>query len=280
MDFFDRVKDLTKKNTTLTLRAFIESLGLNYETYYSGKRRENLPRAGEAFEIAQALKTTVEYLVSGKEIGSFSQEIISIAQKIAGLDPKDMEEIMVLLEHKLKKSRKRSAKSGFPSGGLYTGEAKPAYGYEIKVYRPSEFDNNVASISYDIAYLPFFGQVAAGKPIEIDIPPSRVVPWPREKLKGDPSRYFTVKVKGDSMTEAGIMDGDYALFRFADAALHNRIMLVRHENESTIKRIKMKGDMEVYMCWEDGSKKEVRMDSSDYQVQGEYIAFLRGEESS
>ncbi len=65
MDFFDRVKELAKKNTTLTLRAFIESLELNYETYYSGKRRENLPRADEAFKIAQALNTTVEYLITG-----------------------------------------------------------------------------------------------------------------------------------------------------------------------------------------------------------------------
>lgn len=65
MDFFDRVKELVKENTTLTLRAFIESLELNYETYYSGKRRENLPRADEALKIAQALNTTVEYLITG-----------------------------------------------------------------------------------------------------------------------------------------------------------------------------------------------------------------------
>ena len=66
MDFFDRIKELAKKNTTLTLRAFIESLGLNYETYYSGKRRDNLPRADEALKIAQALGVSVEYLITGK----------------------------------------------------------------------------------------------------------------------------------------------------------------------------------------------------------------------
>ena len=67
MGFFDRVKDLTKKNTTLTLRAFIESLGFNYETYYSGKRRENLPRADEAVRIAKTLGVSVEYLVTGND---------------------------------------------------------------------------------------------------------------------------------------------------------------------------------------------------------------------
>jgi hypothetical protein len=69
MDFFDRVKDLVKQRTTLTLRAFIESMGLNYETYYSGKRRVTLPRADEALKIAQALNASVEYLVSGKDPG-------------------------------------------------------------------------------------------------------------------------------------------------------------------------------------------------------------------
>jgi transcriptional regulator with XRE-family HTH domain len=67
MDFFDRVKDLVKQKTTLTLRAFVESMGLNYETYYSGKRRITLPRADEAQKIAAALGTTVEYLVTGKD---------------------------------------------------------------------------------------------------------------------------------------------------------------------------------------------------------------------
>jgi hypothetical protein len=69
MDFFDRVKDLVKQKTTFTLHAFIESMGLNYETYYSGKRRVTLPRADEALKIAVALGTTVEYLVSGKDPG-------------------------------------------------------------------------------------------------------------------------------------------------------------------------------------------------------------------
>jgi hypothetical protein len=67
MDFFDRVKDLVKQKTTFTLRAFVESIGLNYETYYSGKRRVTLPRADEAQKIAATLGTTVEYLVTGKD---------------------------------------------------------------------------------------------------------------------------------------------------------------------------------------------------------------------
>jgi hypothetical protein len=83
MDFFDRVKDLVKQRTTLTLRAFIESVGLNYETYYSGKRRVTLPRADEALKIAAALNTSVEYLVSGEDPAKpDTQPLIAHAQAL------------------------------------------------------------------------------------------------------------------------------------------------------------------------------------------------------
>lgn len=54
------------QKTGYTLRGFIESLGMNYETYYSGRRNGNLPRADDAVKIATALNVSVEYLVTGK----------------------------------------------------------------------------------------------------------------------------------------------------------------------------------------------------------------------
>lgn len=63
-DFYDRVKHLVKREKT-TLRKFIISLDLNYDTYYSQKTAGNLPRLDDAVRIACALGTTVEYLVTG-----------------------------------------------------------------------------------------------------------------------------------------------------------------------------------------------------------------------
>lgn len=65
MDFYSRIKELVSSNTSYTLRGFIESLGINYETYYSGRRIGKLPRADDAVKIASALGTTVEHLVTG-----------------------------------------------------------------------------------------------------------------------------------------------------------------------------------------------------------------------
>ena len=69
MGFHDNVKNLVKQKTSLTLEAFIQSLGLNYGTYHTQRKAGNLPRADEALAIAQALGVTVEYLVSGENPG-------------------------------------------------------------------------------------------------------------------------------------------------------------------------------------------------------------------
>lgn len=84
MDFYERVKTLVKQ-TNLTLRAFIESLGMNYDSYNTLKRYNNLPRADEAVKIAQALGTTVEYLVTGKQPQQDHRETKELAAEILRL---------------------------------------------------------------------------------------------------------------------------------------------------------------------------------------------------
>lgn len=81
MEFYENVKKLVKINN-LTLRTFIESLGINYDTYNGQKRLYNLPRADEAVKIAKALNTTVEFLVTGIEPEITKQDIINYLQKL------------------------------------------------------------------------------------------------------------------------------------------------------------------------------------------------------
>jgi repressor LexA len=158
---------------------------------------------------------------------------------------------------------------------LVTHEPAPAYGTEIEIQRPPEFDNNVASIDYNIVYIPFYGRAAAGNPIDISIPPGRVVPYPGKSIKGEQSDYFSVLVEGTSMTNAGIQNGDYVVVRHAEEPKHGKIMLIRHENESTVKRVKkIKGQW--VLCWEDGSGKQEPVNEGEYEIQGEYVGLIRG----
>jgi transcriptional regulator with XRE-family HTH domain len=98
MDFYENVKQLVKTNN-LTLRSFIESLGINYDSYNSCKKYNNLPRADEAVKIAQALNTTVEYLVTGTSSSLTPSDIkqLDLYRKI----PDDLKDIVTTLEEKL-----------------------------------------------------------------------------------------------------------------------------------------------------------------------------------
>jgi len=82
MDFYTRVKQLTKKTKNISLQEFIYSVGLNHASYYSLQRDGNLPRADEALAIAQALGTSVEYLIMGTEPENNVKNIINDIQTV------------------------------------------------------------------------------------------------------------------------------------------------------------------------------------------------------
>lgn len=88
----------------------------------------------------------------------------------------------------------------------------------------------------DIIELPLHGRIAAGVPIEA-LESDRTLPVPAALLgAGD---HFALEVSGDSMIEAGILDGDFALIRKTDTARDGEIVvaLVRNE-EATLKYLR------------------------------------------
>jgi transcriptional regulator with XRE-family HTH domain len=82
MDFYARVKKLAKNSKNLSLQEFIYSVGLNHASYYSLQRDGNLPRADEALAIAQALGTTVEYLLTGTELENRVKTVLDDFQAV------------------------------------------------------------------------------------------------------------------------------------------------------------------------------------------------------
>jgi SOS-response transcriptional repressor LexA len=76
------------------------------------------------------------------------------------------------------------------------------------------------------------------------------------------------------MTGAGICGGDNILFQKAEAPEDGAIMLVMYKNQKTVKRVRIKSGR-VFLCWEDGSHKEMEADSDDYEVQGKFVQVMR-----
>jgi repressor LexA len=88
--------------------------------------------------------------------------------------------------------------------------------------------------------VPVMGRIAAGTPIEAIQTRSHTINVPPEMLtSGD---HFALEVRGDSMIEAGILDGDIALLKRMDGADTGDIVVALiDDEEATLKRFRRRG---------------------------------------
>ena len=88
--------------------------------------------------------------------------------------------------------------------------------------------------------VPVMGRIAAGVPIEAIQTHSHTISVPPELLgKGE---HYALEVRGDSMIEAGILDGDTVLIRRSDSADSGDIVVALvDDEEATLKRLRKKG---------------------------------------
>ncbi len=92
----------------------------------------------------------------------------------------------------------------------------------------------------DVRELPLLGRIAAGTPIEAIQHERERVMVPESMLGA--GEHYLLEVNGDSMINAGILDGDYVVIRKTDTAQSGEIVvaLVMGE-EATLKRLRRKG---------------------------------------
>lgn len=88
----------------------------------------------------------------------------------------------------------------------------------------------------DAVFVPVVGQIAAGGPILAEQVVETVFPLPKE-LVGD-GDLFLLRVKGDSMIDAAICDGDYVVVRAGRAADNGAIVAALLEDEATVKTLR------------------------------------------
>jgi repressor LexA len=92
----------------------------------------------------------------------------------------------------------------------------------------------------DSRELPILGRIAAGTPIEAIQQERDRIPVPEAILGA--GEHFVLEISGDSMINAGILDGDFVVIRRTDSAVSGDIVvaLVNGE-EATLKRLRKKG---------------------------------------
>jgi repressor LexA len=82
--------------------------------------------------------------------------------------------------------------------------------------------------------LPVVGQVAAGQPVLAEENIDEYVPVPR--IAGGDQGEFVLRVQGDSMKDAGILEGDHVIVRRQDTAANGEIVVALVGDEATVKR--------------------------------------------
>jgi repressor LexA len=121
--------------------------------------------------------------------------------------------------------------------------------------------------------LPLYGRIAAGLPIEALRDTDTQIEVPVALLGA--GEHYALEVAGDSMEDAGIIDGDTVIIRKADTADNGQIIVALvDDNEVTLKRLRRRGhSVALEPC---NPRHETKIFPSDrVKVQGRLVALLR-----
>ena len=124
----------------------------------------------------------------------------------------------------------------------------------------------------DIIDVPLHGRIAAGAPIEA-IEGQSSMPVPAALL--GPGEHYALEVSGDSMIEAGIFDGDFALVKRTDTARDGEIVVALVDNEEATLKYLRKDAGRVVLDPANGAYEAQVYEPHRVQVQGKLAGLLR-----
>jgi len=105
---------------------------------------------------------------------------------------------------------------------------------------PEDYNNAPAPVAANDTYeVPFVGKIAAGNPIAAIEDSYNMISVPPNMMGPD---HFALEIEGESMIEAGILDGDIVIVKKANTARNNQIVVALvDQEEATLKRIYKSG---------------------------------------
>ncbi|WP_294315073.1 transcriptional repressor LexA [uncultured Sphingomonas sp.] len=190
-------------------------------------------------------KSGVHRLISALEERNFIRRLPNRARAL---------EVLRMPERSERKAPETPAPAAPPSAPV-TGNVRPA-----------------PSPANDVVEIPLHGRIAAGVPIEA-FEGSSMLAVPAALL--GTGEHYALEVSGDSMVEAGILDGDYALIRRTDIARDGEIVVALIEDsEATLKYFRREGAM-IRLDPANRAYEPQRYVPSHVRVQGKLSGILR-----
>jgi repressor LexA len=152
--------------------------------------------------------------------------------------------------------------------GLLRRDPSKPRALEVLDYRDTE-----RGVDYEsVQAVPLVGQVAAGAPILAAENIEATLPLPAS-FAGEGT--FILKVKGESMIDAGILDGDYVVVRQQRDASNGEIVVAMIDEEATVKRFFREGSR-IRLQPENRSMEPIYADGYvDFAILGKVVALFR-----
>lgn len=134
-------------------------------------------------------------------------------------------------------------------------------------------DNQTTFTGKQIVHCPVFSDIAAGIPIEMQDGMMDTYALPFEWLNS-PSDCFILTVKGDSMVNAKIHDGDYVILRKADMVDNGQIAAVELDGNVTLKRFRSMGSYILLLPENDGYE-PIMINKGEVRILGKAIGVIK-----
>jgi repressor LexA len=119
--------------------------------------------------------------------------------------------------------------------------------------------------------LPLFGTIAAGQPLEVQQQDETITVPERLTARGE---NFVLKVRGDSMMDDGILDGDYVIIARRERAENGEMVVANVNGEVTLKRLYREGER-IRLQPANALMHPIYAHASDVSVQGVVVGLMR-----
>ncbi len=140
-----------------------------------------------------------------------------------------------------------------------------------RLRRFQEAEDLSPAASPELANIPVIGHVAAGQPLLAVEQIESYFPFPVDKLPNHPT--FLLKVRGESMVNAGILDGDYVLVEQKENAANGEMVVALVEDSATVKTFYREDGY--YRLQPENDYMEPILVHGDLKILGKVIGVLR-----
>jgi repressor LexA len=142
------------------------------------------------------------------------------------------------------------------------------------IYCDSNEENQITLVSSQsiLEQIQYLGKIAAGKPIDAVSDPLYL---DLQAMLFGPNR-FMLRVKGDSMIDDHICDGDYIVCEHSETAQNGMIVVALIDGtETTLKRIKKNNDGSITLLASNASYSPMNFEAHRITIQGVYLGLFR-----